>query len=1079
MSTTTQILFNSPALHSLKRDQLVKLCKIHAIKANGKNVDLIQRLQQHAQTLPKDSPLSIAARSDNPEVQQEEEVRDDVSFRSAMPRPSEQWEVVMDSIVEVEENSEGTLSSQRIVNNSGTTGEFGTGSSRSTTVSSSIKAFATSWGLKRNPIKPTPSSTASSRISNHVVTEVSDELARNSTPYASLPPPSSPPQTDHFVLNPPRMSLDGDVEIPLPGHVLRPGIPAPANARLSLGLGLGVPSTPTRQSQPTTTIRLISNPFPSVNSSYGAGENGTPQLQPFNTTFDLILGSPTPSGVLASMSTWPPRDPEDDVPMKGIYPTLTADDLPPSLVSIGSPQAKADRREKNEDVAMPGLLTPAHARTSVLGSPEPFIFGSPLPQHNVTNTQFRVAAASVLEEMNKRLREEGVDEIQTDIIAKLRPGASVLHGTPDGREIKPMPGAKRGEIKEKFQKLHESEFERMEGIDGLMKRRTERSPQKREEKEKVVIGKKRKSNAIEKGSVDGLGPHRPSAFVGRASSTRVISNGRRSKVVIPGAFGSKDEEEDEAEEDARTGKRVRMDPEVQSSLLGEGEKKSEQEIRLQRENEAIRKRLEANRARRRSSAAHGGLQGRKSGRISSGRPSLLGKPKPKPSRFGFLSSAKSLVQSVWNRGKAPAPVAASNIPKPSPANANVSTKPAPAPTAKAKVGPPPLGPTKKSSIAPARPTTAVASGSRIPSMRNANNKADGKSEEEGKLAVPNGNAIGKGTNTSTSSSRSRSRSPLPSFTSTSASRNSLQSNAGTRTSRTSSVVGGPASRNSSLVGTGISRNSGNTAGVSSIGTRISSTRMSSTGAISSVGSKKALGGASVTSRTSSTGSSRLSSMTSRLFAPTASSLAKGSRPSPGGGGLKAVSEDRQHPPLGMITNSSALHSPEISSPNSRQIFSKPLLLPQQSGIPTPVKNQRIASNDSMTLARTNSIQRSLTGRKPRISRSKVIARLASQRAANGSGSGNGKGPLGNTSGGLAPRASNDTASGRTRSSLGAKISRASYGGGTRSRASGGGNVLMSAKKRARQSEYARRKSRVVAPLVLDRDRGSMDVDDSQ
>ena len=133
MSTTTQILFNSPALHSLKREQLVKLCKIHAVKANGKNVDLIQRLQQHAQTLPKDSPLSIAARSDNPyDVQQQQEIRDDdnVSHHSAMPRSSEQWEAVMDSIAEVEENSQGSLSSQRTINNNGTTSEFGTGSSR-------------------------------------------------------------------------------------------------------------------------------------------------------------------------------------------------------------------------------------------------------------------------------------------------------------------------------------------------------------------------------------------------------------------------------------------------------------------------------------------------------------------------------------------------------------------------------------------------------------------------------------------------------------------------------------------------------------------------------------------------------------------------------------------------------------------------------------------------------------------------------------------------------------------------------------------------------------------------------------
>lgn len=43
--------------------------------------------------------------------------------------------------------------------------------------------------------------------------------------------------------------------------------------------------------------------------------------------------------------------------------------------------------------------------------------------------------------------------------------------------------------------------------------------------------------------------------------------------------------------------------------------KSERETRL-REHEAIRKKLEVNRARRRSSAAYGG---RKSGRISTGR----------------------------------------------------------------------------------------------------------------------------------------------------------------------------------------------------------------------------------------------------------------------------------------------------------------------------------------------------------------------------------------------------------------------------------------------------------------------------
>lgn len=145
MSTTTQILFNSPALHSLKRDQLVKLCKIHAIKASGKNVELIEKLKQHAQTLPKDSPLRLAARFEETrtapvvppglETEGDKKLEDDKSnggeWHFQMPRPSEQWEVVMESIEELEESSsQGTLSSLRTLG--GGAGEFGTGSSKCT-----------------------------------------------------------------------------------------------------------------------------------------------------------------------------------------------------------------------------------------------------------------------------------------------------------------------------------------------------------------------------------------------------------------------------------------------------------------------------------------------------------------------------------------------------------------------------------------------------------------------------------------------------------------------------------------------------------------------------------------------------------------------------------------------------------------------------------------------------------------------------------------------------------------------------------------------------------------------------------
>jgi hypothetical protein len=90
-SETTRILFNSPALHSLKRDQLVKLCKLHSIKATGKNTELVEKLKHHAATLPLGSPLSVATRSEQPQD----------NANSPPQRPSEQWEIVMEDITDI------------------------------------------------------------------------------------------------------------------------------------------------------------------------------------------------------------------------------------------------------------------------------------------------------------------------------------------------------------------------------------------------------------------------------------------------------------------------------------------------------------------------------------------------------------------------------------------------------------------------------------------------------------------------------------------------------------------------------------------------------------------------------------------------------------------------------------------------------------------------------------------------------------------------------------------------------------------------------------------------------------------
>lgn len=212
---------------------------------------------------------------------------------------------------------------------------------------------------------------------------------------------------------------------------------------------------------------------------------------------------------------------------------------------------------------------------------------------------------------------------------------------------------------------------------------------------------------------------------------------------------------------------------------------------------------------------------------------------------------------------------------------------------------------------------------------------------------------------------------------------------------------------------------------------------------------------------------------SRLLAPTASSLAKTARTST----LKAGAEGNivsrtkmgvSPGALGMITNSPAVGNGPWS-PRTGGIFSKPLEVPSR--ILTPAKRPEVGSSvcsvtkgSGLTLQVVSDIgeikdadssvstsvgsnkQRSLTGRKPRISRSKVIAKLASQRAASASGSS-----------GTRVRGT-PSQRGRVRSSLGAKVQRSAGGG--RGKGSGGSDVMMSAKKRARQSEYARRKSRV-------------------
>lgn len=262
-------------------------------------------------------------------------------------------------------------------------------------------------------------------------------------------------------------------------------------------------------------------------------------------------------------------------------------------------------------------------------TPEPFVFGSPLPQHRVSDVQFRTAAASVLEEMNKRLQQDGIEGVDTSVISRLHPGT---HSAADlePRELKPLPRLK-GEFKGKFDQKHDEEFQKMEGIDGFVKRRGI-SPNKDEVSASgpVVIGKKRKSSVVALN--DGEGPRRPIG-ARRASGTRVVSK-KLPKAPIPGAFGDDDDEE---EVDERAGKRIRVasdSSQAKGSSVGVRVTQSEQDkIAQEKERQAIKRKLELNKAKRRSSGVPGGMQGRRSGRISGG----LGKLDPFSPWFSILT----------------------------------------------------------------------------------------------------------------------------------------------------------------------------------------------------------------------------------------------------------------------------------------------------------------------------------------------------------------------------------------------------------------------------------------------------------
>ncbi|KAI0059982.1 hypothetical protein BV25DRAFT_1002327 [Artomyces pyxidatus] len=473
-------------------------------------------------------------------------------------------------------------------------------------MSSSIKALANSFGFKRAASVKSNSS-RSTATSSSMPSTVGDgeELAQYSTPYSSLPEvsPSAMPQTDHFKFSTPDTTIadhhsDSSVAEPVPGQGSRAGMPAPANARLSTGAGA------------TTTIRLVSASSTFSRLSTGPG---TPQLKVFNPAFDLILGSPGGEGE-PRVPVWPlsPGGPSTE----RLYPALPWGDfiktskeeeaaiggddvdmpgaIAPPQITVSTPAKSSPSKSHHTPRTFPtpsnepiDLFSPAPAslRTPKDGPSiprsQPFIFGSPLPQHNVSNKAFGNAAATVLEEMNRRLSAVGGQKVGMELLERSQPANTDGGGSIFG-DLGSLSKVDR------FEKAHNAQFNKMDSI--LTHYAAKRA---------APASKKRKSSVLGRGAAP--------AKKRVSAETRVISAGGRKRMGIPGGFGDEDEDEediDNGEESRRMSKRVRvlegdggMDKGKRVSIAPTEKDKKKAE----KERDAVRRALDAKREKRRSS----------------------------------------------------------------------------------------------------------------------------------------------------------------------------------------------------------------------------------------------------------------------------------------------------------------------------------------------------------------------------------------------------------------------------------------------------------------------------------------------
>ncbi|KAL5478422.1 hypothetical protein ACEPAI_2606 [Sanghuangporus weigelae] len=710
--STTDILFNSPALHSLKRAQLVQLCKRHNIKASGKNTELVSRLKRHARNLPSGAPLSVAVRSETEaeggenendandgmmtDISDEDNVEEQLSS-PVKERESQIWEIV----------SRSSLDSKRsVAARSQTAGEFGAAANSKPTI---LKSIASSIGLARSTSSnsiPTgdssdslappssnkkdkelssspkprsiffslmPRSRANSHESqikvdgsnNNSKEDSRKSLITNAIPYNDIPMPTASrrPQVEPFAFSyagAEETSLVSEMSVDTADRPV-PGIGPCSSVNVDNGFG---------------TVRLITN----TNRPPQDEEEG-PKLTPVVPAFDLIPPTPGKTGLHRFPA---PSTPEAN---RSLYPIISSDDRDVDLETLTSPSKTPGRLggRGRVDKSLPAL--PELSPVSPTSPTEPFIFGSPNPRHSTAAEDFSNAASSVLAEMNARLNAGGGRTIDSGVLA----AASGQRSKTDiealmkyefggagekGKDDADSKGKKgEGSLSKKFDKLHEKAFSKMEGIDkhyaakrALREKEKEKEKEKKEKLEPLPDNRKRKQSTLVTRKSTVPAPAKKQQQQAAEKESRKKKKG----VVIPGAFEQDEMDVDESvvltdvvieeheprrqeqhheeeendrgpkracvEEPVAAGstetKRVSIVPKFRKDTSNNDEEEEMDEEKKRKQSEAIKRRLEINKARRRSSR----------GRVNVAPRTPIQKQK------SFLASAKSFVKSVWSRG---------------------------------------------------------------------------------------------------------------------------------------------------------------------------------------------------------------------------------------------------------------------------------------------------------------------------------------------------------------------------------------------------------------------------------------------